>query len=144
MAARADEWIERAKAGPKDTYVYRYYDAEDRLLYVGVTGNLDARHGSHKREKPWFGDVARRHVQGPLSNAAALAAEAWAITNESPIHNKYRSGGYSGPGSALWAEFESAELERLDAEQPGYLENEMRLALTAACAPFADLFPTPS
>jgi hypothetical protein len=78
-------------AGPGGpTVLYRHYDANDRLLYVGIT---DASRGGrrwneHADDKPWFHLVARSSISDPYpTRAAALYAEACAIRDERPIHN---------------------------------------------------------
>ncbi|MFD3762092.1 GIY-YIG nuclease family protein [Streptomyces sp. NPDC058622] len=36
------------------TAVYRLYDAEERLLYVGITMNVKQRFADHQRLKFWW------------------------------------------------------------------------------------------
>jgi hypothetical protein len=77
-----------APGGP--AVLYRHFDANDRLLYVGITA--EARNGrrweEHEADKPWFHQVARSEVTPPYpTRAAALYAEAVAIRDENPIHN---------------------------------------------------------
>ena len=66
--------------------VYRFYDAEDRLLYVGVTSSLGVRFGAHSR-RDWWSDVARNTVEWYDTRAEALAVEMRAIDTEAPLHN---------------------------------------------------------
>jgi predicted GIY-YIG superfamily endonuclease len=69
------------------TTLYRIYDATDRLLYVGVTGNWFERVAQHANGKGWWDDVATIKVQAFDSRAEALAAETQAIRTEHPLHN---------------------------------------------------------
>jgi hypothetical protein len=39
--------------------LYRFYAADDQLLYVGLTINPGKRMERHRGEKPWWNDIAR-------------------------------------------------------------------------------------
>jgi len=71
----------------EQTALYRFFNAADELLYVGITGDPRARWAQHAAEKPWWPDVARHTVQWLPSRKAALDAEAAAIAAEAPLHN---------------------------------------------------------
>lgn len=73
------------------TALYRHYDAEGRLLYVGVTNNPDRRKAYHQAQSDWIGATVRVDVQWHQSRSIALAAEAKAICEENPIHNKHHA-----------------------------------------------------
>ncbi len=47
----------------KPAAVYRFWDASDMLLYIGVTENPDGRFGGHESTKPWWPDVARKELE---------------------------------------------------------------------------------
>jgi len=69
-------------------WVYRCYDAEDRLLYVGQSGNVDQRIKIHRRG-PVGARMVRHEVAGPYpTREAALTAEARAIASEKPLLNQ--------------------------------------------------------
>ncbi|WP_329812792.1 GIY-YIG nuclease family protein, partial [Streptomyces sp. GSL17-113] len=68
--------------------VYRLYDDQGHLLYVGVTHDLEERYGAHRRNQLWWLDVVRsEHVWMP-SRAEADAEEALAIEREKPLRDK--------------------------------------------------------
>lgn len=67
--------------------LYRFYDAQDRLLYVGISTDIGARWKHHSREKEWWRDVTRATIEHLESREAALAAEAAAIRIERPAWN---------------------------------------------------------
>ena len=68
-------------------YVYRLYDAADRLLYVGMTNDTGQRLRDHKRTKPWWGEVYRQEIQAASTRADAFFIEAAAILRERPAYN---------------------------------------------------------
>jgi predicted GIY-YIG superfamily endonuclease len=67
--------------------LYRFYDAGDVLLYVGITAALPARLNRHNDDKPWWGTVSRITVEHFKDRANVLAAERTAIQAECPLHN---------------------------------------------------------
>lgn len=67
--------------------VYRFYAADDALLYVGVTQRFGTRWSSHAKEKPWWPQVARQAVIWYDTRAEALAIETEAIRTENPVYN---------------------------------------------------------
>lgn len=69
------------------TALYRLYDADGQLLYVGISADLRGRFSQHASTKPWWGEVGRKTVTWQESRAAALAAEAESIAAERPKYN---------------------------------------------------------
>jgi predicted GIY-YIG superfamily endonuclease len=69
------------------TALYRLYSAAGDLLYVGITDHLKLRLAAHAKDKPWWGQVARKTVTWHPSKDEAAAAEAQAIHEERPAHN---------------------------------------------------------
>lgn len=67
--------------------VYRCYDQNGRLLYVGKSGNLPARLDNHRSASPWLELVARMSIRVYSSHEAGLAAEREAIATERPLFN---------------------------------------------------------
>lgn len=75
--------------------LYRFFDASDDLLYVGVTANPGARWPKHASGKPWWTEVSRVQVENYTDRPSVLAAEKAAIQTEAPRYNvmhKSRSG----------------------------------------------------
>ena len=70
-----------------ETALYRYFDAEGALLYVGVTGDPVKRDREHAATSPWRGSARRRTIEWYCSRTEALAAERTAIRRERPAHN---------------------------------------------------------
>lgn len=70
------------------TEVYRCFDADDHLLYIGMTCMPTERMRQHRRTSPWFQQVARVDLETYPSRGAAKDAEREAIRSERPRHNK--------------------------------------------------------
>lgn len=67
--------------------LYRFYDTDGVLLYIGITADLGSRLTQHSDDKPWWCDVTQVHVEHHPSREAVLAAEQQAISAEQPLHN---------------------------------------------------------
>ena len=72
---------------PERTALYRLYDDNDVLLYVGATNNPAVRWAKHAADKPWWGDVSRQEITWHPDRPAALKAEKEAIRKEQPKYN---------------------------------------------------------
>lgn len=67
--------------------LYRFYDATDRLLYVGISEHGPERWADHRRSKRWWEDVVRSTMETFPTRAEAAAAELAAIRTEDPAYN---------------------------------------------------------
>lgn len=67
--------------------VYRCYDADGQLLYVGCTSNLYMRSKGHEKKASWWSQVTRTETVPYPDLAQARFAEAQAIANENPLYN---------------------------------------------------------
>lgn len=67
--------------------LYRFYNSDDELLYIGITLNPSERFKQHKGEKPWWTEVARIEIQTYESRQAVTDAEQAAIRSERPKYN---------------------------------------------------------
>ena len=67
--------------------LYRFFDAEGRLLYIGISMNPPYRFGQHADDKPWWAEVARIAMETFPDRSAVLAAERRAIQTEQPLYN---------------------------------------------------------
>ena len=97
--------------------VYRFFDAEDALLYIGSTGNVWYRIGQHAAERPWWPEVdwARTVVECVSEiecpgRPCRLAEHAEMLSYEAELIRKLRSryntllNGYCRSGRHLLAE----------------------------------------
>ena len=70
------------------TYLYRAYDAQGQLLYVGITGCVAQRFmDGHQHSAPWWMDLAALTVVSYPDQKSARAAEREVIKKESPLWN---------------------------------------------------------
>jgi uncharacterized protein YlzI (FlbEa/FlbD family) len=69
------------------TQVYRCFDADGSLLYVGVSLHAATRFGQHRQAHEWWSDVATIRVETFPTRREALDREAEAIREEAPHHN---------------------------------------------------------
>lgn len=67
--------------------VYRFFGANDELLYIAVTQRFGARWSAHARKQPWWPQAIRQTVTWYDTRPEALAVEAAAIKVELPAHN---------------------------------------------------------
>jgi predicted GIY-YIG superfamily endonuclease len=67
--------------------LYRFFDDQGALLYIGLTVNLPTRLRDHHHGKAWWQSVARMTVQRYPTRAEVVEAERLAIIAERPIHN---------------------------------------------------------
>jgi predicted GIY-YIG superfamily endonuclease len=90
MVRRHQEKIDAAEGlKSRKTAVYRLYDKESRLLYVGITVNPNIRFSEHAAEKPWWHavDMGATKITWYKNRDLAKKAETKAITTEGPIYN---------------------------------------------------------
>lgn len=74
--------------------LYRFYDADDRLLYIGISLHAAQRASTHRRKKPWWPLVARmevEHLGDDLERAEVERLERLAIIDEEPLYNVVHS-----------------------------------------------------
>lgn len=69
------------------TALYRLFDRDGRLLYVGITGKPSGRWRQHSADKPWWDQVADRKLEWFDARPIAADAEVEAISSESPLYN---------------------------------------------------------
>lgn len=69
------------------TCLYRLYDDQDQLLYVGISHRHLVRLHQHSKDKPWWTQGTRATLTHYPNRAAALEAEREAIVSECPAFN---------------------------------------------------------
>jgi predicted GIY-YIG superfamily endonuclease len=70
------------------TALYRFYDRDNNLLYVGISKDWLFRLETHKKDKSWIQEVANVKIAWYTTRINAELAERSAIRWESPKYNK--------------------------------------------------------
>jgi len=76
-----------APDGVSGAVVYELFDADENLLYVGVSENLRRRLVGHRSTSPWFPRVTRARVRRFPTRAEAEAEEHRLHTTTPTPHN---------------------------------------------------------
>jgi len=75
----------------KPTCLYRHYDKDDRLLYIGISLSAYARLSQHKEHSEWAKTAVKMTTEYFDNKSDALNAERAAIVNEKPLFNVVHS-----------------------------------------------------
>lgn len=71
----------------KTQTLYRMYDKNNVLLYVGITSRGSRRFAEHAADKPWWRQVDRIDLEHHKTREQVEDAERVAIASERPLHN---------------------------------------------------------
>lgn len=71
----------------REHFVYRAFDADGRLLYVGCTIRPTKRFNEHKGQSRWFPFAVKFTMQGPYNYQTGRRIEKEAIYGEHPLWN---------------------------------------------------------
>ena len=72
------------------TQLYRHFDSDGTLLYVGVSLDTLSRLRQHKENAHWFKLIHTVKIDSFATREEALTAERMAIKNENPLYNLSR------------------------------------------------------
>jgi hypothetical protein len=80
------------------TDLYRYYDSDGNLLYLGISLNAAKRASEHRKDKQWWNEVATIQIEHlPTGDRArVLEIEADLIKAEKPKYNVVHNHGTAG------------------------------------------------
>lgn len=67
--------------------LYRFFNSNGDLLYVGITNSLPLRLEQHNDAKPWWTEVSHARIQHYDDRSSVLVAEKSAIETEFPFYN---------------------------------------------------------
>lgn len=67
--------------------LYRHFDGDGRLLYVGIAISSTVRLSGHRTSAHWFDQITRIEIERFPTRKAAMEAEMLAIGREKPLHN---------------------------------------------------------
>jgi hypothetical protein len=68
-------------------FLYRHFDREGNLLYIGESLSAINRTCQHRRDSAWFTDIHMITIEQFETKDAAKEAEIGAIKKERPLHN---------------------------------------------------------
>jgi predicted GIY-YIG superfamily endonuclease len=74
------------------TTLYRHWDKDDNLLYIGISLSKLQRLGQHSRNASWFDKITKVTMESFPTRKVALQKEKEAIITEYPIHNTIHNG----------------------------------------------------
>lgn len=98
--------------------MYRHYDSEDNLLYIGISINAVNRLNQHQKHSNWYKLIAKMTIENYASREELEKAEVVAIQEENPAHNVYRYDGeltrFKGDGLTI---AEQEQLEKIIIQQ---------------------------
>lgn len=80
-------------------FLYRLFDADGHLLYVGITWNPRDRWRAHKRTKEWWESVTHYDLHLCENERDARTWETWCIRNLNPEHNRQQNRKWHSSGS---------------------------------------------
>lgn len=104
--------------------LYRHYNAEGVLLYVGVSLKAIFRLRQHQRRSHWSDDIAKMTIERYATHHEATLAEIYAIITERPLFNKQHARSYTARAAS-----EPIDLVELGlAEEPETEELALRLS----------------
>lgn len=99
--AKANRWRtilkQEADAAAIVHALYRFFDAGNRLLYIGLTLDPGSRWKGHARDKPWWLDVHTVTIEHFPDRPSVERAEKAAIKAEAPRHNVVHNRPTAGP-----------------------------------------------
>jgi len=70
------------------TFVYQCFDAQENLLYVGMTSSCERRMKQHEANSSWHRDMATYTAESFDSREEAALCEKNLIKSMKPMHNK--------------------------------------------------------
>lgn len=88
---------------PDPTSVYRYYDAADMLIYVGITRQGMGRNVQHNGKAEWWPYVTRQEVEHCATRGEAMAREKELIRCFRPPFNKQHNSDHAATRAAYLA-----------------------------------------
>lgn len=101
--------------------LYRMFDRNGVLLYVGISASAFIRMIQHRDTKDWWTDVARMDIEHLDTRRQAVLAEEQAIEREHPVHNVIHNGTVLQFGirrGDVWVDRRISELAEVIAELP--------------------------
>jgi excinuclease UvrABC nuclease subunit len=97
--------------------VYRLYDANGALLYVGRTKDIVSRIRAHRQATPWWAEVDAMKTDVFPTPEEAASAEREQVRSLSPLYNKHFNPGNRNTQRKVKVEDDASRLRILRAEK---------------------------
>jgi excinuclease UvrABC nuclease subunit len=89
---------EHCRAGLRNHFVYRVYDVDDEVIYVGFTRKPETRWKAHRwQSRDMVAEAAYCRMAGPYDYPTARRIEALQIHQFQPYYNSYGTGYLEAP-----------------------------------------------
>lgn len=95
----------------KPHYVYRAYQSDGALLYIGCTYDIAGRMAGHRSSSAWWPAMVRLTDEGPYSFDEARQRESAAIHSEESLYNADTSG--RGESRMCWGAIKEDVMQRM-------------------------------
>jgi len=102
----------------KTHFVYKQYDEQNQLLYVGCTSAPRVRMALHRNNSPWFSKIDRVEIKAFTSKLEAVSEETRSIVKDQPKFNIAKK----TRGYALKEKFQKLRDQGLTLQAIGELE----------------------
>jgi predicted GIY-YIG superfamily endonuclease len=93
------------------TTLYRYYDADGSLLYVGITDSISRRAHQHHKNAQWHEFAVSAKLEHFQNRDDALRAESKAIREEEPVYNIAGSNQFDRDYEQHWLDLKAGDLK---------------------------------
>jgi hypothetical protein len=97
----AEKWKAFASSGTVASFLYRHYNSDGDLLYVGVTNHVVTRTSRHFQKASWAAEIFKIVIEPFETREASLSAEVVAVKTEYPQHNRTWNGDRDNPLAAV-------------------------------------------
>lgn len=108
-AVQSEKWLcavrsNHGKCAIMNCDLYRHFDKDGRLLYIGVSFATFWRLSAHRNEASWYHEIRTIKIEKFATRNDAMKAEAIAIRDERPLNNKVcnLNGRFDNQTKKLW------------------------------------------
>jgi len=111
----------------QNNLVYKFYNSNNELLYVGITNSMKLRLKQHKQDKEWFTEIKKICVSDKMTRNEAHIYEIYYIANENPKYNvDYINGGKVSfmMGELSFKEYKKEKRKKIDVDVVLRMYNE--------------------
>ena len=106
-----------SKTIENNNLVYKFYNVNNELLYVGITNSMKLRLRQHKQDKFWANEIKKICVSDKMTRNEAHIYEIYYIANENPLYNvDHTNGGKVSfiMGELLFKEYKKEKRKKIN------------------------------